>query len=162
MNGGSDNLTEVSGGYTTATEFTSVRSEPAFTINWRQHAQQLYKEAHVFYFAFKHPRMSCYGKVIAACTAGYLFSPIQLIPSFIPVIGFLDDLVVLFLGVKLLQRITPPDVLAECRRLAEAVEVRRREEIRSSGARVTSVVVVMLWFLGAITASALMAALIVH
>jgi uncharacterized membrane protein YkvA (DUF1232 family) len=136
--------------------------DPAVSMSWRQQAQRLHREAHVFYFAFKHPRTPWYARLVAVCTAGYLFSPIQLIPSFIPVIGFLDDLLVLFLGVKLLQRITPPDVLAECRELAKAAEMRRKEEIRSSAAVVASVTIVTLWLFAAVTASALMAGYIPH
>ena len=131
--------------------------DPAVSMTWRQKAQRVHREAHVFYFVFKHPRTRWYAKLTAVCTAGYLLSPIQLIPSFIPVIGFLDDLLVLFLGVKLLQRITPSDVLAECRELANAAEMRRKEEIRSSAAVFASVAIVTLWLLAAVTASALVA-----
>jgi len=90
-----------------------VRSEPAFAVRWKRRAQQLQKEAHVFYFVFKHPRTRWYARLVAACAAGYVFSPIQLIPNFIPVIGCLDDVLVLVVGAKLLQKITPVDVLAE-------------------------------------------------
>jgi uncharacterized membrane protein YkvA (DUF1232 family) len=136
--------------------------DPAVSMSWRHQAQRLQREAHVFYFVFKHPRTHWYARLVAVCTAGYLFSPIQLIPSFIPVIGFLDDLLVLFLGVKLLQRITPPDVLTECRELAKAAEMRRKEEIRSSAAVVASAAIVTLWLLATVTASALVAAYIPH
>lgn len=136
--------------------------DPAVSTSWRQQAQRLHREAHVFYFVFKHPRTRWYARLVAACTAGYLLSPIQLIPSFIPVVGFLDDFLVLFLGVKLLQRITPPDVLNECRELAKAAETRRKEEIRSSAAVFASVAIVTLWLLAAVTASALVAKYIPH
>ncbi len=126
-------------------------------MGWMQQAQRLHKEAHVFYFVFNHPRTRWYARLLSVCTAGYLLSPIQLIPSFIPVIGFVDDLAVLFLGAKLLQRITPPDVLTECRQLADAAEIRRKEEIRSSATVAASVVIATVWILAAITASALMA-----
>jgi uncharacterized membrane protein YkvA (DUF1232 family) len=106
--------------------------------------------------------MPWYARFVAACIAGYLFSPIQLIPSFIPVIGFLDDFLVMFLGVKLLQKITPSDVLAECRELAEQAEVRRKEEIRSPATVVAAVVIATLWLLAAVAASALLAAYIRH
>jgi uncharacterized membrane protein YkvA (DUF1232 family) len=139
-----------------------VRSESAFAVSWKQRAQRLQKEAHVFYFVVKHPRTRWYARLVAACTAGYLLSPIQLIPNFIPVIGCLDDVLVVFVGVKLLRRITPADVLAECRDLADAAEMRRNEEIRSTGAVVVSVVIVTVWLLAAVTASALMAAYIRH
>jgi uncharacterized membrane protein YkvA (DUF1232 family) len=139
-----------------------VRSESAFVVSWKQRAQRLQKEAHVFYFVVKHPRTRWYARLVAACTAGYLLSPIQLIPNFIPVIGCLDDVLVVFVGVKLLRRFTPPDVLTECRELADAAEMRRNEEIRSTAAVVVSVVIVTVWLLAAVTASALMAAYIRH
>jgi uncharacterized membrane protein YkvA (DUF1232 family) len=139
-----------------------LRPQPAFAVNWRRQVQRLQKEAHVFYFVFKHRRTRWYARLVAACTAGYLLSPVQLIPNFIPVIGCLDDVLVLFVGVKLLQRITPADVLTQCRELADAAEVRRNEEIRSTLAVVASVVIVAVWILAAVTASALMAAYISH
>jgi uncharacterized membrane protein YkvA (DUF1232 family) len=139
-----------------------VRSEPAFAVDWRRRVRQLQKEAHVFYFIFRNPRTRWYARVIAACTAAYLFSPIQLIPNFIPVIGFLDDFLVLFLGVKLVQKLTPPEVLAECRELADAAEVRRKEEIRSTAAVAATVVIAAVWLIAAVTASALVASYIRH
>jgi len=111
-----------------------VRREPAFVMSWRQQAQRLQRGVQTVYLAFKPPRAHWYTNLVAACTAGDLFSPVQLIPSFIPVIGFLDDLVVMFLGVRLLRRIIPPDVLTECRDLAKDVEMRREDEIRSTAA----------------------------
>jgi len=53
-------------------------------------------------------------RLVAGCAVAYIFSPIQLIPTFIPVIGQLDDLFVLWLGTKLLQKLTPRAVLEEC------------------------------------------------
>jgi len=155
----SDNLTAIHGCLHGANA-EAVRSESAPTMTWKQQAQRLHKEAHVFYFAFKHPRLPWYARLLAVCTAGYLFSPVQLIPSFIPVIGFLDDFLVLFLGAKLLRRITPPDVLSECRHLADVAESRRREEIRSSGAVVAAIVIATVWLLTAVTASGLVVAYI--
>jgi uncharacterized membrane protein YkvA (DUF1232 family) len=124
-------------------------------VEWRQQGQRIHREAQVFYFAFKHPRVPWYAKLVAACSAGYLFSPIQLIPSFIPVIGFLDDFLVLFLGAKLVQRIIPPEVLTECREMAKAAEMRRKDEIRSPATLVAIVVIAAVWLLAAITASRL-------
>jgi len=100
-------------------------------MNWRQQAKRVQEEARVFYFAFKHPKMPWYARLVALCTVGYLLSPVQLIPSFIPVIGFLDDLLVLSLGVKLLRRITHPDLLTECRKVTDKTEMRRRQGIMS-------------------------------
>jgi len=125
---------------------------------WSRQAERLQKEAQVFYFAFKHPRMPWYARLVVACAAAYLLSPIQLIPSFIPVIGFLDDLLVLVVGVKLLRRIIPPDVLTECRALAAAAEMRRNEEIRSSLSVVGFLAIASLWLMAVVTASVLIAA----
>jgi uncharacterized membrane protein YkvA (DUF1232 family) len=139
-----------------------VASQFAPAVGWKHRAQQLQKEAHVFYFIFKHPRTRWYARLVAACTAGYLLSPVQLIPNFIPVIGCLDDVLVVFVGAKLIQRMTPADVLSECRARADAAEIRRKEEIRSRAAVVASVVIATVWILAAVTASALMAAYIRH
>ena len=106
--------------------------------------------------------MRWYARLVAGCTAGYLLSPIQLIPSYIPGIGFLDDLAVLFLGAKLLQKITPLDVMTECRELAEEADVRRKGEIGWAAAVAVPAVVVALWLLSAIATSALMASYLHH
>lgn len=132
-------------------------SESNSLMHWRQQARRLHKEAHVFYFVFKHPGTRWYTKCVAACTAGYLLSPVQLIPSFIPVIGFLDDILVLFLGAKVVRKLTPPNVLSECRALADVAETRRTEEIPSTFARLSFAVVVGLWLLAVVAASALVA-----
>ena len=141
-----------------AAKVDSVRPEPAPSppISWKQQAQRLHAEARVCYFVFRHSRVRWYARLVAACTAAYLFSPVQLIPSFIPVIGFLDDVLVLFLGVKLLQRITPTDVVAECRQLAEATETRRNEKIESAAGVAASIAIVLLWLLATVTAGALL------
>jgi uncharacterized membrane protein YkvA (DUF1232 family) len=138
----------------------TILQEPTIGMNWKNQAQRVHREAQVYYFAFKHPRVPWYAKLVAACSAGYLFSPIQLIPSYIPVIGFLDDFVVLFVGAKLLQRLIPPEVLTECRQLAHAAEIRRKEEMRSTPAVIAFVAIAAVWLLVAVGASILMARLI--
>jgi uncharacterized membrane protein YkvA (DUF1232 family) len=117
-----------------------VLPKPARAVGWKEQARRLQKEAHVFYFVFKHPRTRWYAKLLAVCTAGYLLSPVQLIPSFIPVIGFLDDFAV----------------------VAEVAETRRKEEIKSRAAVIASVAVATVWLLAAVGASALMAAYVRH
>jgi uncharacterized membrane protein YkvA (DUF1232 family) len=155
-------MTKISAMSLSAPNLEQVRRARVAAARWRGQAQRLQKEAHVFYFVFKHPGTRWYARLLAVCTAGYLFSPIQLIPSFIPVIGLLDDVAVLFLGAKLLKKITPPDVLAECRQLAAAAAIRRREEIRSTAAAVTSTVVATLWLLAAVAGSTLLASYLRH
>ena len=133
----------------------ALRSRSSFTETIRRRAQYLQKQADVFYFVFRHPRTRWYGRLIAICAAAYVFSPIQLIPNFIPVIGCLDDVLVILLAARMIQRVTPPEVLAECRKLADAAETRRREEIRRSV--VGPVIMVTVWLLAALVASALVA-----
>ena len=158
----SENLTGMSGLFLSQPSSKDVPLQPAPAISWKQQAQRLHKEAHLFYFVFKHPRTRWYTKCVAACSAGYLLSPVQLIPSFIPLIGFLDDFLILFLGAKAIRKLTPPDVLVECRELADAAETRRKEEIRSRATMITSVVIATVWIGGAIIASALLLAYFRH
>jgi uncharacterized membrane protein YkvA (DUF1232 family) len=134
----------------------------SFALNWMRRTQQLRKEAHLFYLVCRHPRTRWYTRLIAAAPAAYLVSPIQLIPNFIPVIGCLDDLLVLFVGAKVLRRITPADVLAECRQLADAAETRRNEDVRWTAAFLAPALIVTVWLLMAIGASTLLAAYIYH
>jgi len=115
-------------------------------MSWQQKAYRLRKEAQLLYFVFKHPRTRWYVKWVAACPVAYLFSPVQLIPNFIPVIGFLDDFLVLVVGAKLIRKVIPPDLLVECRALAEAEETGKREDDKSE----------MAWFGIAFTAATLL------
>jgi uncharacterized membrane protein YkvA (DUF1232 family) len=134
----------------------------ALLATWSEKAQKLQKEAHVFYFAFKHPGTPWYARLIAACAAGYLVSPIQIIPSFIPVIGFMDDLVVLVVGFKLIQKAISPEVLKECRERAEAAELQRKAKDSSATELVVSITVAILWLMSAIAGSLLIASYFRH
>jgi len=64
--------------------------------------------------AMKHPDVPWYAKLVAGCSVCYVFSPIQVLPNFIPVVGQLDDVLVVTLGLKLLKRWVLPGVIAEC------------------------------------------------
>lgn len=69
----------------------------------------------MLYLAYQDRRVPWYAKVFSAFVAGYAFSPIDLIPDFIPVLGYLDDLVLIPLGVAMAIRMIPPEVMEECR-----------------------------------------------
>jgi len=88
---------------------------------WRQKARDLKKETYALYLAVRDPRVPLYAKLIAVCVVGYAFSPIDLIPDFIPVLGYLDDLVLVPLGIALVLKMIPAEVMAECRQEAQAV-----------------------------------------
>lgn len=87
---------------------------------WKQRVRQLKKETYAIYLACKDPRVPWYARLIAACVVAYAFSPIDLIPDVIPVLGYLDDLILVPLGIMLVLRMIPPAVLTECREKAEA------------------------------------------
>jgi uncharacterized membrane protein YkvA (DUF1232 family) len=87
---------------------------------WKDAARELKKETYTLYLACRHPQTPWYAKLIAACVVGYAFSPIDLIPDFIPVLGLLDDLILIPLGITLVIRLIPPGVFEECRQKASA------------------------------------------
>ena len=110
----------------------------SFVERLKRWAQRLKVEVHALYLAYKDPRVPWYARVFAAVVVGYAFSPIDLIPDPIPVLGYLDDLVLIPLGVALAIRMIPPQVLAECREVARGMTDR-------PVSRVAAVVVVALW-----------------
>jgi uncharacterized membrane protein YkvA (DUF1232 family) len=83
-------------------------------------------------FAVRDPRVPWYAKVAAACVVAYALSPIDLVPDFIPVLGYLDDLVLVPAGVWLVARLVPAAVLAECRARAEGVTPRRHSWVAAA------------------------------
>ena len=89
---------------------------------WKQRARRLKLEVYALYLAYRDPRVPLYARVFAACVVAYAFSPIDLIPDPIPVLGYLDDLVLVPLGLALAIRMIPPEVLAECRDRARAAK----------------------------------------
>jgi uncharacterized membrane protein YkvA (DUF1232 family) len=88
--------------------------------SWKERARALKVETYAVWLAYKDPRVPWYARVFAACVVGYAFSPIDLVPDPIPVLGYLDDLVLVPLGIALALRIIPPEVMAECRERADA------------------------------------------
>src|SRR5229473_4824884 len=87
-------------------------------------ARMIKRDVHALYLAARDPRVPWYAKVLAVVVAGYALSPIDLIPDFIPVLGYLDDLIIVPLGILLVIRLIPPEVMAEHRALAEAAHDR--------------------------------------
>ena len=85
---------------------------------WRRRVQQLKVETYALYLAYRDPRTPWYAKLLAAGVAAYAVSPIDLIPDFIPVLGILDDLVIVSLGAALAVKMVPKEVMAECREKA--------------------------------------------
>ena len=87
-------------------------------------ARIIKRDVHAIYLAARDPRTPWYAKVLALFVAGYALSPIDLIPDFIPVLGYLDDAIIVPLGVLAVIKMIPPEVMAEHRAAAALSEVR--------------------------------------
>jgi uncharacterized membrane protein YkvA (DUF1232 family) len=110
---------------------------------WSEAARRLRREALVVYLACRHPKTPWYAKLLAGCVVAYAFSPIDLVPDFIPVLGYLDDVLLVPLGVALVLRLLPADVVAECR--AEASLQTSKPISRLGAAAVVLVWVGLAW-----------------
>ena len=118
----------------------------AWLARWRDAAERLEREVHAVYLAWRHPRTPWYAKLAAAAVAVYAFSPIDLIPDFIPVLGYLDDLILLPLGVYLVLKLVPQEVMAECRTRAEREAGQENPALKAG-----SLLILLLWVVGAAT-----------
>jgi uncharacterized membrane protein YkvA (DUF1232 family) len=92
----------------------------------RQVAKKLKKETYALYLASKDPRVPWYARLLTAGVVAYAFSPIDLIPDPIPILGYLDDLIIIPLGIWVVLKLIPPSVLAECRERAEAAQSQKK------------------------------------
>jgi uncharacterized membrane protein YkvA (DUF1232 family) len=104
---------------------------------WRQKVRTLKTDAHAVFLASKDPRVPWYAKALAACVLAYLFSPIDLIPDFIPAIGYLDDLIIVPAGLLLVIRLIPVEVMAEHRETARVATLERKTNWVIAGVIVT-------------------------
>jgi len=111
----------------------------------KQWAKRLKREAHALYLAARDPRVPWYAKALALGIAAYAFSPIDLIPDFIPVFGLLDDLVLLPLAIALAVKLIPAEVLEEHRATAARAEGR-------PVSRNAAIAIVCLWLASAVGA----------
>jgi uncharacterized membrane protein YkvA (DUF1232 family) len=94
---------------------------------WRwlkSRACALKSDTFALYFVARDPRTPWYARAVAGAVVAYALSPFDLIPDFIPVIGYLDDLIVVPLGIVLVLKLVPPEVLHDCRARADAASVR--------------------------------------
>ncbi len=109
---------------------------------WKQQARRLKRETYALYLACRDPRVPWYAKVFAACVVGYAFSPIDLIPDFVPVLGYLDEVILLPPAILLAVRLVPPELMAEHR--AAAARAAAKPVSRAGAA-----VIVGLWLVAA-------------
>ena len=103
-------------------------------------ARGLSRDGHAIYLASRDPRVPWYAQALAMAVAAYALSPIDLIPDFIPVVGYLDDLIILPLGIWLVVSLIPGEVMAECRAKADAAG---RRPVSRGGL----IAIIVLWIL---------------
>jgi uncharacterized membrane protein YkvA (DUF1232 family) len=112
--------------------------------NLRRRARALKTETLALYLAVRDPRVPWYAKLLAAAVVAYALSPIDLIPDFIPILGYLDDLIIVPLGIAAVLRMIPLEVMEDCR---------ERARIELAGARpvsrVAAAVIILIWIVGA-------------
>ena len=118
---------------------------------WKRRARQLTAQTYTIYLAYRHPGTPWYAKVFVALVIGYVFSPIDPIPDFIPGVGLLDEMIVVPLGVVLARKMIPEEVFAECKEKAREVEGGKKPV-----SLVAAVAVVGIWLV-CVTLAALLA-----
>ena len=119
-----------------------------FIEYFKAQARALKRETHALYLAGRDPRTPWPAKLVIAIVVAYALSPIDLIPDFIPVLGYLDDVLLLPLGIYLALKLIPAAVLADARHAAQ----------QASGSlarsRVAAIVIILLWVISAIVVGA--------
>lgn len=109
---------------------------------WRQRARLIKRDTLALYLACRHPRTPWYAKLCAALVAAYALSPIDLIPDVVPILGYLDDVILVPLGIVVAVRLIPGPVLAECREQAEVMVDRPTNRAAAS-------IIVVVWIVAA-------------
>ena len=112
----------------------------SFLENWEKAAKALKSQTYALYLAYKHPLTPWYARILAGIVIAYAFSPIDLIPDFIPVLGYLDDLILIPLGIALVRRLIPDAVIIECQAQAE-IEFEKKS-LTNWGA---AVIIILIW-----------------
>ncbi len=108
--------------------------------SWKQRIEQLKTETYAVYLASKDPRVAWYAKALVAFVVAHTFSPIDLIPDFIPVLGVVDDLIITPLGITLALKMIPEAVMLECR-----LKARHKMSSGKPTSKLGAVMVVFIW-----------------
>jgi len=127
----------------------STRPEPAqeppkLSSRWKANAERLQNELLVIWCILRRPGTPWHARIIAGCVVAYVLSPVQIIPSFIPVIGLMDDAVVIGAGLWLIRKLTPDKTLQDARDHARA-SMTCGENIRPVALRATTVILAGAW-----------------
>ena len=107
--------------------------------SWREKAKQVGTEVHALSLALRDTRVPWYARVLALIVVAYALSPVDLIPDFIPVLGYVDDLLLIPAGIYLTLKLIPREVMEECRQRAGS------EPISSKSKWVAAAVIIFIW-----------------
>jgi len=107
---------------------------------WKDRVKDLKSQVYALYLAYRDPRVPWFAKAFGAMVLAYALSPIDLIPDFIPVIGYLDDIVLIPLGIMIAMKMIPKEIMEECKR--KAVVALTSSEVKTWPA---TLVIVAIW-----------------
>lgn len=119
-----------------------ILSELRTIQKWKQKSRHMKIEIYALYLAYRDPRVPWYAKAFVAIVVGYAFSPIDLIPDFIPVLGYLDDLVLIPLGVAVALKMIPEKIMEDCRIRSKEVMSEKKPINRAA-----AVVIIFIWLM---------------
>ena len=112
------------------------------TGSWKRWARELKYEIYVLFLAYRDPRLPWYARLAALGVVAYAFSPIDLIPDPIPILGYLDDLILIPLGIMLAIKLIPPPILTECRQRVQTMPTQDKPQPISWAA---AGVIILIW-----------------
>lgn len=110
----------------------------------REWASKIKNSMYVLYFAYTDKRTPWYAKVVIICTIAYALSPIDLIPDFIPVLGYLDDLLILPLGIALAYRLIPEYIINDYKGKCDAISEDEKKSFKRS-AKAAAIFIILFW-----------------
>jgi uncharacterized membrane protein YkvA (DUF1232 family) len=110
---------------------------------WKKRAKSLKLEITAIYLAYKHPKTPWHVRLFLICLLAMALSPLDLIPDFLPVLGYLDDLLLIPIGIALAIRMIPPKIMEECRNKA-----RSDANGKAVTGRIGTVVIILIWLSG--------------
>jgi uncharacterized membrane protein YkvA (DUF1232 family) len=109
-------------------------------------AKKLKNQVYTLYYACRHPSTPWYAKAAAVIVVGYAMSPVDLIPDYIPVLGYLDDLILVPLGIWCVLKLIPPAIIDECRQKVE----QNTSSVTSTKNWAAAGIIISLWILAAV------------
>lgn len=122
---------------------------------WKKQVKRLKSETYALYLAARDPRVPWYAKAMILFVVAHTLSPIDLIPDFIPVLGYLDDLIIAPLGIAIAIKLIPSEVLSECRQQAQQMFAEDQPPNKWA-----AVVILTIWLVGVLFMAALLVPLI--